>query len=389
MTIRWCWGYAVEAYQSRLMNKDTGSFYILSVDGGGFRGLYAAHILRRMEEEWQPDWKSQFGMLAGTSTGSILVAGLLCGRSAAELSEFYETHGESIFTPRRWSFLDPLKIVRSRYSIARLEKHLDNIFGDTTLGEISTPLILPAVDIGNGCVHVFKSAYDNSFVRDRQVRVAKAVLASCAAPLYFDPIIIGDRYQLADGGIWANNPSLVATIDAHYVEILLDDGSISANGWPKVRETGGRYATIARVFGVDKIDLHIDCDGGCCLGIRHSRENNFRIEKFLCELVIPFFYRLSYIQRFGIQAARRNLWGEYSHGDRGLIEHHKEILGLATGSHGRNRICPCGSGKKYKYCCLAEVEEVRRIGVLTMIAGGECRMDGRQLRASDRTTAIW
>lgn len=209
-------GYAVEAYQSRLMNKDAGSFYILSVDGGGFRGLYAAHILRRMEEEWQLDWKSQFGMLAGTSTGAILVAGLLCGRTAAELSEFYKTRGESIFTPRSWSFLDPLKVFRSRYSIARLEKQLDEIFGDITLGKISTPLILPAVDIGNGCVHMFKSTYDNSFVRDRQVRVAKAVLASCAAPLYFDPIIMGDLYQLADGGIWANNPSLVATIEAHY-----------------------------------------------------------------------------------------------------------------------------------------------------------------------------
>ena len=65
-------------------------------------------------------------------------------------------------------------------------------------------------------MHVFKSIYDDSFVRDRQVRVAKAVLASCAAPLYFDPIVVDDRYQLVDGGIWANNPSLAATIDAHY-----------------------------------------------------------------------------------------------------------------------------------------------------------------------------
>lgn len=105
-----------------------------------------------------------------------------------------------------------------------------------------------------------------------------------------------DRLDRLDGFLY----------DKFGVEILLDDGSISANGWPKVRETGGRYAAIARVFGVDMIDLHIDCDGGCCLGIRYSRENNFRIEKFLCELVIPFFYRLSYTQRFGIQAARKN-----------------------------------------------------------------------------------
>lgn len=73
------------AYQSRPVNKDTDLFYILSIDGGGFRGLYAAHILHRMEEEWQLDWKRQFDMLAGTSTGAILVAGLSCGITAAKL----------------------------------------------------------------------------------------------------------------------------------------------------------------------------------------------------------------------------------------------------------------------------------------------------------------
>ena len=47
-------------------------FYILSVDGGGFRGLFAAHLLKKMEEVWRIDWSRRFGLLAGTSTGSIL-----------------------------------------------------------------------------------------------------------------------------------------------------------------------------------------------------------------------------------------------------------------------------------------------------------------------------
>ena len=50
-------------------------FYILSVDGGGFRGLFAAHLLKKMEEAWRIDWGCRFGLLAGTSTGSILTAG--------------------------------------------------------------------------------------------------------------------------------------------------------------------------------------------------------------------------------------------------------------------------------------------------------------------------
>ena len=84
------------------------------------------------------------------------------------------------------------------------------------LGQVKIPLILPAVDIGNGCVHVLKSNYDPTFTRDYKVRVSDAVLASCSAPTYFDPIVIDDKYRLVDGGLWANNPSLVATIDAKY-----------------------------------------------------------------------------------------------------------------------------------------------------------------------------
>ena len=74
-------------------------------------------------------------------------------------------------------------------------------------------LIIPATDIGNGCVHVFKSQYDGDFTRDKNVRVADAVLASCSAPTYFNPHIV-NKYLLADGGLWANCPSLVAAVDA-------------------------------------------------------------------------------------------------------------------------------------------------------------------------------
>lgn len=193
----------------------SGGFYILSVDGGGFRGLFAAHILKRIEDEWQVDWRERFGLMAGTSTGAILTAGLACGSQAKRMVDFYDAHGEEIFSPRRRSRLDVLKLFTSRYSNERLRTCLEEAFGGTTLGEVRVPLILPSVDINNGCVHVFKSKFDEAFVRDGRVRVSDAVLASCAAPTYFDPHIVGE-YQVVDGGLWANNPSLVATIDAHY-----------------------------------------------------------------------------------------------------------------------------------------------------------------------------
>ncbi len=191
-------------------------FYILAIDGGGFRGLFAAHLLKRMEEEWKLSWRNHFGLLAGTSTGAILAAGLACGKTAVQLANFYEKHGKVIFAPRLRASFDFLQLFTSRYSSKNLKTRLEEMLGEMTLGQVKIPLILPSVDIGNGCVHVFKSKYNDDFVRDPNVRVSDAVLASCSAPTYFDPVVVGNKYQLADGGLWANNPSLVATIDAHY-----------------------------------------------------------------------------------------------------------------------------------------------------------------------------
>ena len=183
---------------------------ILAVDGGGFRGAYSAHLLNRIEKEFSINWLESFALMAGTSTGSIVVAGLACRLSAADIYSFYEEYGKDIFKKR---LLYRGGIMASRYRNKELRRQLDQIFGNKKLGEIDIPLIIPAVDIGNGCVHVFKSNYHGEFLRDKDVFVKDAVIASCSAPTYFDPYHV-DSYMLADGGLWANCPSLVAAIDA-------------------------------------------------------------------------------------------------------------------------------------------------------------------------------
>ena len=209
-------------------------FHVLSVDGGGFRGLFAAHLLKKMEQAWGIDWTRQFGLMAGTSTGAILTAGLAAGISAADLTDFYKVHGKTIFRRRPLSRLDILRLFVSRYSTNRLKTQLERVFQEKTLGDIAVPLILPSVDIGNGCVHVLKSRYHGEFVRDQDVRVSDAVLASCSAPTYFDPYVVNDTYQLVDGGLWANNPSLVAAIDAHYrLHVPLQDIRVLSIGTGK------------------------------------------------------------------------------------------------------------------------------------------------------------
>ena len=183
---------------------------LLAIDGGGIRGIYASHVLERVQKEFNTEFHREFDLIAGTSTGSIIAAAVAFGIPISKVTELYRKEGPRIFSPRRWSFGGT---IASRYSSDPLRTALTAVFEDATLADAKTRLVIPATDIGNGGVHVFKSAYDEKFVRDRNVKVVDAVLASCSAPSYFAPARVGP-YQLSDGGLWANNPSLVAVTEA-------------------------------------------------------------------------------------------------------------------------------------------------------------------------------
>jgi patatin-like phospholipase/acyl hydrolase len=183
---------------------------LLAIDGGGIRGIYAAHVLERIQEEFNLEFCRDFDLIAGTSTGSIIAAALAYDIPLAKVTNLYREQGQIIFKPRRWSLKGA---IFPRYASDPLRDALEDVFQDATLSDAKTKLVIPATDIGNGGVHVFKSNYDEGFVRDRNVKVVDAVLASCSAPSYFAPARVGP-YQLSDGGLWANNPSLVAVTEA-------------------------------------------------------------------------------------------------------------------------------------------------------------------------------
>ena len=192
-------------------------FKILSVDGGGIRGIFPAHILQCVQERLGIDVFDYFDMIAGTSTGSIIAAGIACQKQPLELVSLYRKHGAEIFGQKTKSWWPSLvkQGMHSKYENKNLKTILHKEFGDAKLGDIEKPLLIPTTDIGNGGVHVFKSSYSNSFTRDKNVAVMQAVLASCSAPAFFNPTKV-DNYLLADGGVWANNPALAAVIDAQY-----------------------------------------------------------------------------------------------------------------------------------------------------------------------------
>ena len=116
--------------------------------------------------------------------------------------------------------------------------------------------------------------------------------------------------------------------DAFKIEIHLDN--LDGYGWPKVYEVGGRHNRFSQKYNVPISDLHFFTDDdSCCLGIKYGGTRNFRIKEFFLELVIPFFYRLSYTAEFGIEDSNKDLWEVYSHGKKGHEEYKIDILNIA------------------------------------------------------------
>ena len=185
------------------------SFHILALDGGGARGIYSAQVLARIEESLGVSIGDCFDLIAGTSTGSIVAGAVAAGIPMADVVNLFETESSRIFRKR------PLRsfLFQSRYSREPLEGVVQCCVGSLTLGQISTPLLITGSDLHTGGVHVFKSAYlgdlGQQYLRDGDTLLRDAILASCAAPTYFDPASAGGTL-LADGGLWANNPSVIA-----------------------------------------------------------------------------------------------------------------------------------------------------------------------------------
>jgi patatin-like phospholipase/acyl hydrolase len=206
---------------------------ILCLDGGGIRGVFSAYILMKMEQEMKRPVRELFDMVAGTSTGSILASAVVLGMDMTEIVHLFQSCGKRVFDRK-----SKLGILNSFYDNESLKVILKKEFGDVTLGDIKYPLIIPSVDISAGSIHVFRSKYAPEFNINEHVRVYDAVLSSCSAPLYFPPYPIQNTYLAADGGLWANNPSLVCLTDAlHHFEKGIDETKILSIGTGKQRIT--------------------------------------------------------------------------------------------------------------------------------------------------------
>ena len=135
--------------------------------------------------------------------------------------------------------------------------------------------------------------------------------------------------------------------------------------YPRVSEVGGRALRLARDLNVPLADLHMFPSGACCLGfnVLAPDRDDFNLPKFIERDVIPWFYRLAIVERFGLSMSESILWTAYDHA-RGPSQYLMEISNIASADAPGHTPCPCGIGKEYKQCHMEEVEQCSRDGLL-------------------------
>ncbi len=232
---------------------------ILSIDGGGIRGIIPGMLLVALErklkrESGDPDAAiaDYFDFFAGTSTGGILTCLLLCPDelnpsrpkfSAKEALDLYVSHGSEIFKAgffRR--LIAKFGLLSERYPSVALERVLQTYFGEIKLSQLLKPCIITAYNIELRKTHFFRQ--QTAIVRGdpRDFYLRDVCRATSAAPTYFSVAEIysmsGTRYPLLDGGVFAPNPSMSALVEVTkaYNQTKINDIHILSLGTGRSRK---------------------------------------------------------------------------------------------------------------------------------------------------------
>ncbi|MBT2581248.1 patatin-like phospholipase family protein [Planococcus sp. ISL-109] len=197
---------------------------ILSIDGGGIRGILPAMMLCELERRTGKPVAEQFDIFVGTSTGAILALGLLVpdGKqprySANDILRLYEREAESMF---RKSFLHRAfglagRFLHTQYNHREFEHVLKVYFEELKLSDLLKPAVIPSYDIHGRHAHFFKSTCSKLDERPPDSEIRHIIRAATAAPSYFAPAAMPGYPKAAfiDGGVFANDPGMCAYTEA-------------------------------------------------------------------------------------------------------------------------------------------------------------------------------
>lgn len=234
------------------LNQDTERFQILSLDGGGIKGLFSAAVLAHLEEDFKLRVSECFDLIVGTSTGGIIALGLGLGMKPLEIVHFCVNKGPDIFagrwpsTPRRtWHWARHW--VWNKFKSIPLEDALKECFGEKRLADSQKRLVIPSYNLGEDDIYIFKTPHHDRLRRDYKVPIWKVAMATSAAPTYFPSFRGVDQIRLIDGGVWANNPIMIGVAEAvsmlnvplEAIRVLSLGTTNEVKGRPKKLDHGG------------------------------------------------------------------------------------------------------------------------------------------------------
>lgn len=199
---------------------------VLSIDGGGIRGILPAMVLADIERRTgKPIWQL-FDLIAGTSTGALMALALSTPgpddgalHTARDLVRLYEVEGKRVFSRSVWHKVRAVgNLVDGKYPASGMEGVLEECFGEARLRDSLTETLATAYEIERRMPFIFKSC--NARAKPHyDFPMKQVVRAATAAPTYFEPAKIeidgpADYYALVDGAVFAYNPGMCAYVHA-------------------------------------------------------------------------------------------------------------------------------------------------------------------------------
>ncbi|MCK8493152.1 patatin-like phospholipase family protein [Spirosoma sp. RP8] len=210
-------------------------FKILSIDGGGLRGIIPLLILNKIEQITSKSIADIFDLIAGTSTGGLVASALALKRenkpneskfTVQEVIDLYKNNAINIFPPRTGRFLQLKDYVYPKYDSSGLEKTFNAILGEKKLNDCRKPILITSYDFRSYQPLYFTSRFVNPTSNDYHIQknfyLKDICRATSAAPTYFPPFSFNFlafaneqplRMDCIDGGIFLNNPSLAALVE--------------------------------------------------------------------------------------------------------------------------------------------------------------------------------
>lgn len=194
--------------------KDLKKYRILSIDGGGMKGIFTAFALWKLEEDHGINLLDYFDMVVGTSTGALISAAILSGSTGKEIYEMYLAKDNEIFANKN-SISEQIKSTFfASYKNDGLANYLKKEIGEHTMESLykknKVDFAFFATNFTKAQPIVYGSpSLNKSPLISTNSTLLNALLTTTAAPFFFEPLIDEKTNNLImDGGLWANNPSL-------------------------------------------------------------------------------------------------------------------------------------------------------------------------------------